>query len=122
MKKILYLLLALMSYTLVAKDHSGITLNELSSERFTLIENNKPVDILIAADEDKGVKIAAENLSKDFERVSGNPASIINTPNNNKLIIVGTLNSQYIKALSDSKKVDVNELVDKNEKYLIEYY
>lgn len=121
MKKILYLLLALMSYTLVAKDHSGITLNELSSERFTLIENNKPVDILIAADEDKGVKIAAENLSKDFERVSGNPASIINTPNNNKLIIVGTLNSQYIKALSDSKKVDVNELVDKNEKYLITF-
>lgn len=120
MKKLLFTILSvIVCYTSVAKDHNGITFYELSPERFTLIENNNPTSILIDIAEDEGVVIAAENLSEDFQRVSGNRAPIINNPNNDRLIIIGTLDSKFIKTIFDKNKIDSKQLEDKNEKYIM---
>ena len=121
MKKLFFTILSiLLCFTsLIAKDHSGITFYELSPDRFSLIENNLPATILIDIDEDAGVSIAAENLSEDFKRVSGKLAAVINNPNKDRLIIVGTLDSRFIKALSDNNKIDTKQLKGKNEKYII---
>ena len=120
MKKIFFTVIAvLICYISVAKDHHGITFDELSPDRFTLIENSFPATILIDIDEDAGVGIAAANLSEDFERVSGKLAPVINTPNNDRLIIVGTLDSRFIKTLSDNNKINLKQLEGKNEKYII---
>jgi carbon monoxide dehydrogenase subunit G len=116
---ILVLLLAMMSLKILAIDNKKIISNELSSDRFTLIENGNPSTILIDKDEDIGVMIAARNLQDDFFRVSGNRAPLIIEPNENRLIIVGTLNSRYIKDLINNKKIDSTQLKGKNEKYLM---
>ena len=118
-KYVLILLLAAVSFNVLAIDNKGITINELSSNRFTLIENGVPNAILIDEKEDIGVKIAAENLREDFLRVSGSQSSLIFEPNNSRLIIVGTLDSRYIKDLIKNKKIDGAELKGKNEKYLM---
>ena len=54
-----------------AIDHPGLTVPELSSERFTLIENGTPLNICVSPDDNSAVRIAAENLAADFGRVSG---------------------------------------------------
>ena len=115
----LILLLALISLNVSAIDNKGITTNELSPDRFTLIENGVPATILIDNNEDAGVMIAARNLQEDFGRVSGNQSALIFESNNDRLIIVGTLDSRYIKELIKNKKIDGTELKGKNEKYLM---
>ncbi len=122
-KLILSLLTAFVCLTnATAKDHHGITFKQLSSDRFTLIQNNKPAQITIAADEDKGVQIAANNLAEDFQRVCGTKALITNLSDANvQQIIVGTLQSSIIKQLIKQKKIDTKELKDKVEKYLITF-
>ena len=52
-------------------DHPGITSREIG-DGFALIANGRPVPAIIVGDgEDSAVKIAAANLAKDFERVTG---------------------------------------------------
>ena len=118
-KNTLILLLAMISLNGLAIDNKGITTKELASDRFTLIENGVPTTILIDESDDAGVRIAAGNLREDFVRVSGNQTSLIFKPNNDRLIIVGTLDSRYIKELIKNKKIDETELKGKNEKYLM---
>ena len=115
----LSLLFALVCLQASAIDNKGIISNELSSGRFTLIQNSVPTAILIDENEDPGVMIAAQNLQKDFARVSGTPSPLIFQPGNAPLIIVGTLESAYIKNLIKTQKIDGTELKGKNEKYLM---
>lgn len=104
---------------LMAIDNKGITHNSLSPDRFTLIENGSSTKILIDDNDDIGVMIAARNLKKDFENVSGNSATLLTKPNDENLIIVGTLDSRYIKDLIKSGKINKKELAGKNEKYIM---
>ena len=115
----LILLLAMFSLNAFAIDNKGITTKTLSPDRFTLIENGAPATILIDNEEDAGVMIAAKNLREDFARVSGKHAPLVFKPSNGRLIIVGTLDSRYIKELITDKKIDGAELKGKNEKYLM---
>lgn len=109
----------LTSYYAVAMDHRGVTFNQLSADRFTLVENGMPNTILIDDSEEAGVKIAAQNLAKDFARVTGNQPSLNGTPTHKRAIIIGTLESSYIKALVKAGKLNASELKGKNEKYLL---
>ena len=59
---LLALLLVMISLNALAIDNKGITSKELSSNRFTLIENGIPNAILIDEKEDVGVMIATDNL------------------------------------------------------------
>jgi len=113
------LLSAFITLQAVAIDNKGITYEELNPERFTLLEKGTPTNILIDENEDQGVMIAATNLSEDFGRVSGTNAPLIFLPDNERLIIVGTLESRYIKERTENRKIKGDELKGKNEKYLM---
>lgn len=102
-----------------AIDNKGITYNELSPERFTLVENGTPTPVLIDEQENAGVMIAARNLQEDFGRVTGQQAPLVHAPQSKRMIIVGTLGSRYIKELTKQGKIDEKQLKGKNEKYLM---
>lgn len=102
-----------------AIDHPGATTTTFSAEGFTLAQKAQPTAILLDSEDNIAVRLAAKNLSEDFRRVTGNAAQIINTPSQDRLIIVGTLNSRYIKALTKAKRLDAKQLVGKTEKYLM---
>lgn len=102
-----------------AIDNKGITCNELSPERFTLVENGAPTPLLIDEQENVGVMIAAKNLQEDFGRVAGQKSPLVYAPQGKRMIIVGTLGSRYIKELAKQGKIDEKQLKGKNEKYLM---
>lgn len=118
-KGLLALLLIILCLNVQAIDHKGITFTQLVPERFTLAENGNPNAILVDEQEDIGVMIATKNLQNDFEKVTGKAAELLFEPGAKRMIIVGTLQSRYIKALAKAKKIDVSALDGKNEKYLL---
>ena len=111
--------LLLVGSSLMAKDHKGITSSVISADRFTLIEKANPTKILIASDELKGIRIAAENLQADFARVSGQKAELLTTTPAGKCIITGSLQSTYIQQLVNAGKLNAADLKGKVEKYLM---
>ena len=118
------LFLALVAIVMVvanvnAADHKGISYNELSSDRFTLIENGNPISLLLDETDDIGVQIAAKALQNDFKMVSGKEAKLLNEPSEKSVVIIGTLESKYIKQIIKSKKIDKKELEGKYEKYIM---
>lgn len=120
MKKCLVaLLLIILCLNAQAIDHKGIIFAQLVPERFTLVENGNPNAILVDEQEDIGVMIATKNLQNDFGKVTGKAAELLFEPGVKRMIIVGTLQSRYIKALAKAKKIDVSGLDGKNEKYLL---
>ena len=122
MMKKLYLALVtivMMVANVNAADHKGISFNELSSDRFTLIENGNPISLLLDETDDIGVQIAAKALQKDFKMVSGKEAKILNEPSEKSVVIIGTLESKYIKQIIKNKKLDKKELEGKYEKYIM---
>ncbi|MCF0192033.1 MAG: glycosyl hydrolase 115 family protein [Prevotella sp.] len=125
----IFLLLCLISISNVfAKDNVGITYKELAADRFSLIENGKPANIIIDANELNGVKIAARNLSEDFKRVCGENAYLLQLPlaksidvPNSPSIIVGTTESFLIKQLAKEKRIDIKGIIGKTEQYQISF-
>ena len=104
----------------MAIDHPGITHRSSDASRFTLINNNTPNAILIDADEDAGIRLAANNLQQDFFCVCGNRPDVVTTaPSADRMIIVGSLNSRYIKQIAKRKLIDLKELKGKTEKYIM---
>ena len=89
-----------------AADNKGISFAELSPERFTLIENGKPVHILADEADKSGVQIALKALQKDFKAVAGQEAQVIYEPGQGKPVIVGTIDSKYIAQIIKAKKID----------------
>lgn len=118
-RSLLVALFALLCSVAAAIDNKGITFGELSPDRFTLVEEGMPDAILIDEQEDAGVRIAARNLQSDFERVTGKAAELLSQPDAKRMIIVGTLDSRYIRLLAKAKKIDASLLKGKNEKYLL---
>ena len=116
---IVFLLVCLMSARILAIDNKGISFSELSAERFTVIEDGIPTAILADRDDNVAVQIALKSLQKDFVAVSGNDATVSYEPSSDRMIIVGTATSKYIAQLIKSKKIDRNELIGKNEKYIM---
>ena len=104
-----------------AKDHEGIVTENLNTGGFTLISQSKPVSVIVADNDKKGVLIAVQNLQKDFERVCGKKAQLFNSPtaDTKQCIIVGSMESPYIKQLIKAKKLDEKELKGKVEKYIM---
>lgn len=119
MKNHFTVFLLLLSVHLLAIDHENIVSNELKPGNFPLIENGVPGKILIDENDDSAVKIAVANLQKDFERVSGRQAEMMFTSQGNRLIIIGSLGSRYIKMLIKNGKINEKELKNKTEKYIM---
>lgn len=116
MKKLFLITILISSLTVVvnAKDHKGITSENINTGYFTLINNGVPAMVLCDNNDDIGVNIAAENLRKDFIKVCGNNDKKVKSKNR---ILVGTLSSSIIKKnLPENLK---KELEGKTEKYII---
>ena len=122
MKKLLLSLFFLVQIICAnAKDHEDIVTENLNSGGFTLISQSKPVGVIVAENDKKGVLIAVQNLQKDFERVCGKQAQLFNSPTSDtkQCIIVGSLESPYVKQLIKAKQLDEKELKGKVEKYIM---
>ena len=122
MKKLLLSLFFLVQIICAnAKDHEDIVTENLNSGGFTLISQSKPVGVIVAENDKKGVLIAVQNLQKDFERVCGKQAQLFNSPTSDtkQCIIVGSLESPYVKQLIKAKLLDEKELKGKVEKYIM---
>jgi len=115
----LFTVLAGINISLLAIDHRGITFNTLSPQRFALVNDSRPIPILIDKEEEVGVRIATDNLISDFQKVTGNKPTLLYSDGQERLIIIGQLNSRYIKELVKAKKLDASQLKGKNEKYII---
>ena len=120
-KYILSFMCLALSLCAIAKDNEGIVTENLNAGGFTLISQSHPVTLLVADNDKKGVLIAASNLQKDFERVCGSKAALLNapSPDTKRYVIAGTLESSYIKQIVKAKKIDEKELKGKVEKYLM---
>ncbi|MCF0244081.1 MAG: glycosyl hydrolase 115 family protein [Bacteroidaceae bacterium] len=122
MRKLLFALSLLCSLSMAARDHENITFTSLSSDRFTLIGEGKPVTIVVDT-EFPGVEIAARNLAADFGRVCGTPAKVLTAADwksaEGGIIFIGVHNSKTVKNLAKAKKVSTKELTGKTEKYEI---
>ena len=64
------------SSSAMALDHRGIVSDKVPADGFVLISDSKPVSVCVDDRDDKGVKIAASNLSEDFGRVCGTRAPL----------------------------------------------
>ncbi len=113
---------------MVALDNRGITSDSPKAGYFPLIINdgNKstPTTILTDSSDLPGINIAADNLSKDFERVCGTSATVLKVgkPESGlpkRLIVAASSNSILIKDLFKKKKLNEAELKGKYEKYII---
>ena len=111
--------LALSISSAIAADNKGISFDELSPERFTVIENGKPVQILADEADMTGVQIALKALQQDFKAVAGQEAQVIYEPGQGKPIIVGTMNSKFISQIIKAKKINKKDLQGKREKYIM---
>ncbi len=120
-KLILYLFFLVQIFCANAKDHEGIVTENLNYGGFILISQSKPVGVIVADNDKKGVLIAVQNLQKDFERVCGKQAQLFNSPTSDtkQCIIVGSLESPYVKQLIKAKQLDEKELKGKVEKYIM---
>lgn len=100
-KRILYAAaIALCPFAASAIDHPGITQPGHPAESFALISDGIPTSILVSDADEKGISIAAANLSADFGRVSGSNAPIVGSADGERnLIIVGTEKNPLIAKL-----------------------
>jgi hypothetical protein len=63
---------------------------------------------------------AVNNLLNDANAVTGITPQLIYTPNGQQALIIGTIESQWIKQLIANGKIDGNELKGKREKYVLQ--
>lgn len=85
-----------------------------------LAQEGKAVELAVSPEDHKGVGIAAENLTADFQRVTGQKAVISETATSSTGIIIGSADqSPLIKKLIKEKKIDGKALEGKHEKFII---
>ena len=63
---------------------------------FAVVKGGKPVNVVCTPDDHEGVRMAAANLAKDFGRVSGTDAALVQEPQG-ECVIVGSLKSVVIQ-------------------------
>ena len=119
LRPLLFIVALAMALTAHAIDHPKAVLPVLSSERFTLVESGQPDPILVSQTEDKAVLRAAGDLVKDFERVTGNRPHLSEKLSSERAVIIGSLDSPLVKEMVARGRFSVDELVGRNEKYLI---
>lgn len=121
MRKKMRIILLLVIMVAIAMPMKAVgTFVNYTPEGFIWIANGKALPILVDKQEDKGVMRAVNNLLNDAKAVTGATPELIYTPNNQQALIIGTIESQWIKQLIANGKIDSNELKDKREKYLLQ--
>lgn len=118
MKKFFLVILSLFIYfSTYAAENFIVFKQDVSS--FPIISNGKVINIMYDFTDQKGIWIAVNNLIEDFNRVCGMKPVLLDKTADANCIIVGSIESKYIKQLIKSGKLDKKELEKKNEKYII---
>ena len=119
MKKVfLFLYFSIISLLISAAD--TFVIFTPADHHFPLIKNGKPCSILMDINEDKGVKMAIDNLQQDLLNVCGSQSEINTKASDKQCLLIGTLQTPLIQKLIASGKIDRKELEGKNEKYILQ--
>lgn len=119
--------LQLMPHPIMAIDHPGIV-SEVPGEGkipLILLANgiSLPGALILDPTDNEGVWIAATNVSQDFKRVCGAPASLVTVndtfPTKAFPIIAGTFGTPLISRLIKNGKLSASDLEGKREKYIL---
>ena len=113
MKKLLSLLFLMFCWTSIFSAERFVVFDKTQSA-FPLVSDGKVLDILYDANDLKGISIALNNLVEDFNMVCGDKPRLIDDGAVKSCIIVGSLDSKYIKQLIKNKKLDKKELIGRN--------
>lgn len=119
-KKILCLAAFFMTVSAMAIDHPKATLPVVSADRFTLVENGKPIPVVVSQSEDKAILIAAENLVEDFERVTGIKPAMAEKISADRAVIIVSAQSALAAELDGKGKIDLSQVAGCNEKYVMQ--
>jgi hypothetical protein len=77
-------------------------------------------EICVSENDNIGVRLAAQNVAKDFRRVCNSSVSVTSTPGSSTRILAGTVGeSEAIDRLAKKKKIDVSNLRGKHEMYYL---
>ena len=120
LKTILAVSAAFFALSASAIDHPKATLPTVSADRFTLVQDGTPVTIILNKSEDTAILRAANDLVKDFGRVTGNMPALVESATADRAIIIGSLDSPLIMDMVSRDKFDVSSLQGCREKYLIQ--
>lgn len=118
MRKFCFIIMSILLCSVSYATEKFITLKR-NETAFHLISNGKVVNILYDFADQKGIGIALNNLIEDFNRICGMRPALLDGATDKNCIIVGSLESKYVRQLIKSKKLDKRELQGKNEKYVI---
>lgn len=92
-------------------------------QSFLLSNNFYAAPLIISSEESDGVKRIASLFQSDIEKVTESKPEIIidEIPDNDEIVIIGTLgNSSYLSDLIKNKKIELSELENKWETFMIQ--
>ncbi len=93
------------------------TAQAATAQTFTLADRGNAADICVATDDYEGVKIAAQNLHNDIRLAYDGQI----TTSNGRRVIIGTIgHSALIDSLVRNQKIDVRDIKDGWERFIIE--
>lgn len=87
---------------------------------FPLITKGAPCSIVMDTAEDEGVKMAISNLQQDIRQVCNNQPALLNNIPAKRCVIIGNYHSAIIQKLIAAGKIDKEQLINKNEKFLLQ--
>lgn len=94
------------------------------AKAFPLSTKNSVANIAISVSEYEGVRIAAENLVTDIERVTSKRPSLttVSESTDQPTILVGTIEQDAIRQAMQEANIPLSELQGKREKYILTTY
>lgn len=87
---------------------------------FPLITKGTPCSIVMDATEDEGIKMAITSLQHDIRQVCNNQPALLNNIPAKRCVIIGSYHSAIIHKLITAGKIDKEQLINKNEKFLLQ--
>lgn len=117
-KVFLALYLSIISLTCFASDTFVVFTPE--PHHFPLITKGAPCSIVMDATEDEGVKMAISNLQQDIRQVCNKQPALLNNIPAKRCVIIGNYHSAIIQKLIAAGKIDKEQLINKNEKFLLQ--
>ena len=118
MKKVI-LTLFTMGLALISSAAEPFVTFRPSPDGMAIASQGKPVNILVSSQDYEGVHIAVHNLQNDIQAVCGTQPALMQSAEE-QMIIVGSLQSEYIQQMIAAKKLNKKDLAGKTEKYLLQ--
>ena len=105
-----------------ALDTNSIVDNIPGTNKFVLSEGKKQAVLFVDPAEDKGILRAVKDLQSDIQLVTNHKPCIVNDIDDiDYAVIIGSIdNSNLVKSLVDTDKIDIDSIHDKWESFIIQ--